>query len=232
MMLIVSSLPFSPFLILGLYQYLKSLLGIKYSINDFNKSSISLINFSGSWLISVFILFTFAATKLPSYWLPATPAAAILIALVLSSSKKYIKTYSISYLFLSCLMLAIAITLSNPNWWIYSIQDPEMPDFASDLIKSGLHLRSAYLLYFLSFIGFFFSIKPNFIGPILIQIPLILIQFFVMQPIRELADNIRQKPLRDISKEILAFQRENEPIAMICIRKPSVHFYTNQLINY
>ena len=35
--------------------------------------------FAGCWLLAVLLLFTTAATKLPSYWLPATPAAALLI---------------------------------------------------------------------------------------------------------------------------------------------------------
>ena len=78
--MIIASLPFTPLLILGFSKALNSFkkqrsvstLETSYSLNDF----------AFCWLLAVFLLFTFAATKLPSYWLPATPAAAILIGLV------------------------------------------------------------------------------------------------------------------------------------------------------
>ena len=41
----------------------------------------SLVDFAGCWLLAVLLLFTAAATKLPSYWLPATPAAALIMAI-------------------------------------------------------------------------------------------------------------------------------------------------------
>ena len=43
----------------------------------------SLQQYAACWLLAVFLFFTTAATKLPSYWLPATPAAALLITLAL-----------------------------------------------------------------------------------------------------------------------------------------------------
>ena len=43
----------------------------------------SLGRFAAAWLMAVLLFFTLSATKLPSYWLVATPAAALLVALAL-----------------------------------------------------------------------------------------------------------------------------------------------------
>ena len=53
-----------------------------------------------------------------------------------------------------------------------------------------------------------------------------------MSPIRKLADNSRQVPLRNISKQILNARKGSEALAMIGIRKPSLHFYTKQIVFY
>ena len=53
-----------------------------------------------------------------------------------------------------------------------------------------------------------------------------------MPPIRKLADTSRQLPLRNISKLILDIREGRETLAMIGIRKPSLHFYSRQIVFY
>lgn len=53
-----------------------------------------------------------------------------------------------------------------------------------------------------------------------------------MSPIRKLADESRQLPVRIISKQIINFRKGDETLAMIGIRKPSLHFYTKQIVFY
>ena len=53
-----------------------------------------------------------------------------------------------------------------------------------------------------------------------------------MPPIRSLGDTSRQLPLRNISKQILNSRQGGETLAMIGIRKPSLHFYTKQIVFY
>ena len=53
-----------------------------------------------------------------------------------------------------------------------------------------------------------------------------------MPPIRKLGDISRQLPLRKISKQILNTRQGGETLAMIGIRKPSLHFYTRQIVFY
>jgi 4-amino-4-deoxy-L-arabinose transferase-like glycosyltransferase len=72
--LVVASLPFTPLLLQGL---LASLRCRRASLPP--EQSLQL--FAACWLLAVLGFFTLAATKLPSYWIPATPAAALLVAL-------------------------------------------------------------------------------------------------------------------------------------------------------
>ena len=53
-----------------------------------------------------------------------------------------------------------------------------------------------------------------------------------MPPIRKLGDATRQLPLRNISRQILNTRQGGETLAMIGIRKPSLHFYTKQIVFY
>ena len=53
-----------------------------------------------------------------------------------------------------------------------------------------------------------------------------------MSPIRILADNSRQLPLRNISKLISDIRKGRETLAMIGIRKTSLHFYSRQIVFY
>ena len=53
-----------------------------------------------------------------------------------------------------------------------------------------------------------------------------------MSPIRKLADTSRQLPLRNISKLILDIREGKETLAMIGIRKPSLHYYSRQIVFY
>ncbi|WP_269623246.1 ArnT family glycosyltransferase [Prochlorococcus marinus] len=229
-MLIIGSLPFTPFLIVSLFNFFNYSFKANspYSTNKIN----SLINFVGSWIISVFLLFTLAATKLPSYWLPATPAAAIMIALSSSSIYQRYRSQSILYLLTALSMLILAISLSLPSLWIFSINDPEMPTFAVDLLGSNLHIKAAILFLIASFIALYLVFQQKYKSIIYIQIPLIFFQVFVMLPMWKLGDKLRQLPLRELAKEVLLLNNLDEPIAMVGIRKPSLHFYTNKIITF
>ena len=75
--MILASLPFTPFLYHGVFEAFKD---FSKSLRESCKVSETLHTYSLCWLTSVLIFFSISATKLPSYWLPAIPAAAILIS--------------------------------------------------------------------------------------------------------------------------------------------------------
>jgi hypothetical protein len=118
------------------------------------------------------------------------------------------------------------------NNWLSLINDPEMPNLASQLKSFGIIFKAK--LFFLSFTLFaiiLFSLKSRNIL-LYLQILLLIGQSYLMSPIRKLADTSRQLPLRNISKLILDIREGRETLAMIGIRKPSLHYYSRQIVFY
>ena len=195
----------------------------------------TLYTYSLCWLTSVLIFFSISATKLPSYWLPAIPAAAILISnsfINLKNSNKSYKNNLYLWIFNILILFGVSIAFFFSNIWLSSINDPEMPNLASELISSGIIFKAK--LFFSSFTLLaiiLFSLKSKNIF-LYLQIFLLIGQSFLMSPIRKLADTSRQLPLRNISKLILDIREGNETLAMIGIRKPSLHYYSRQIVFY
>ena len=227
--MILASLPFTPFLYHGIFiafrEFLKSL---KESCGVPN----SLYTYSLCWLSAVLIFFSISATKLPSYWLPAIPAAAVLISNSFISLKDVKKTYLYLWIFSIFIFFGVSIAFFFSNIWLGSINDPEMPNLASKLLSSGIIFKAKlFFSLFTLFAIILFSLKSKNIF-LYLQIVLIMGQYFLMSPIRKLADTSRQLPLRNISKLILDTREGKETLAMIGIRKPSLHYYSRQIVFY
>ncbi len=227
--MILASLPFTPFLYYGIFKAFKDFL--KSSKESCNITD-TLYTYSLCWLTSVLIFFSLSATKLPSYWLPAIPAAALLISNSFISLKNISKSYLFFWIFNILVLFGFSVAFFFSNIWLSSINDPEMPNLASELISSGIIFKAK--LFFSSFTLLaiiLFSLKSKNIL-LYLQILLLIGQFYLMSPIRKLADTSRQLPLRNISKLILDIREGRETLAMIGIRKPSLHYYSRQIVFY
>ncbi len=227
--MILASLPFTPFLFHGIFKAFHDLLKSSKESCD---ASETLYTFSLCWLTSVLIFFSVSATKLPSYWLPAIPAGAILISNSFISLKNTNKSYLYLWFFNILILFGISVAFFFSNIWLGSINDPEMPNLVSELISSGIIFKAR--LFFSSFTLLaiiLFSLKYKKIL-LYLQISILIGQSFLMSPIRKLADTSRQLPLRNISKLILDIRDGNETLAMIGIRKPSLHYYSRQIVFY
>jgi len=227
--MILASLPFSPFLYHGIFKTFKDF--FKSSKESCNVTE-TLYTYSLCWLTSVLIFFSLSATKLPSYWLPAIPAAALLTSNSFISLKNINKSYLYFWIFNILILFGFSIAFFFSNIWLSSINDPEMPNLASELISSGIIFKAK--LFFSSFTLFaiiLFSLKSRNIL-LYLQILLLIGQSYLMTPIRKLADTSRQLPLRNISKLILDIREGRETLAMIGIRKPSLHYYSRQIVFY
>jgi len=227
--MILASLPFTPFLYHGIFKAFKDFLrSSKESCNITD----TLYTYSLCWLTSVLIFFSLSATKLPSYWLPAIPAASILISNSFINLKNSSKSYLYLWIFNILILFGISIAFFFSNNWLSLINDPEMPNLASELISSGIIFKAK--LFFSSFTLFaiiLFSLKSKNIL-LYLQILLLIGQSLLMSPIRKLADTSRQLPLRNISKLISNIRIGKETLAMIGIRKPSLHYYSRQIVFY
>ncbi len=227
--MIIGSLPFTPFLFHGIFEAFND---FKISLKKGCNISESLFIYSLCWLFSVFTFFTISATKLPSYWLPAIPAAAILISNSFTKLQNQKKAFSYLWIINLLILFGFSIAFFLSNIWLGSINDPEMPNLASELLSSGIILKARLFFFAFSFIGLIFLVIRSKNILFYLQIFLFFGQLFLMSPIRILADNTRQVPLRNISKLILNSRQGSETLAMIGIRKPSLHFYTKQIVFY
>ncbi len=227
--MILASLPFTPFLYHGIFKTFKDF--FKSSKENCNVTE-TLYTYSLCWLTSVLIFFSLSATKLPSYWLPAIPASALLMSNSFISLKNINKSYLYFWFFNILILFGFSIAFFFSNIWLSSINDPEMPNLVSELISSGIIFKAK--LFFSSFTLLaiiLFSLKSRNIL-LYLQIFLLIGQSYLMSPIRKLADTSRQLPLRNISKLILDIREGRETLAMIGIRKPSLHYYSRQIVFY
>ena len=238
LMLIIASLPFTPLLILGITKGVKEI--IRNFINRSVNPSNSLLVFSLCWLLSVFVFFTLSGTKLPSYWLPAIPAAAIIVGQTEiydfeqenKKSKLYNACWWLTILLLFIISFIFLLPIFIPDLSLFNqINDNEMTNLSNQLLSSGILKRGGFCLLFAALMGIF-SKTSSKINLLSLQIPIIFFQLLAINPLYGLIDINRQLPLREASKFIISSKESNESIAMVGIKKPSVHFYTNEVILY
>ena len=231
-MLVVASLPFTPLLLLGLAQALAR--------GRRQPASASLGPFAACWLLVVFGFFTLAATKLPSYWLPATPAAGVLIAVAAQDLLAWrnpthpgasLWRGRLVWLATLALTAVLCLGLVGSVRWIPLIQDPEMPTLPAEMLASGLVVRAG--LCFGLAVGLALALawsrwRPAWLAAM--QLALVLFGVSALEPLMELGDRVRQLPVRQIAAEVVRLRRPGEPLAMVGTLKPSLHYYTRQVV--
>jgi hypothetical protein len=252
-------------------------------------------------LLAVLAFFTIAATKLPSYWLPATPAAGLLILLAAgggaaasasevgareagrrgfggsgaggsalaglepggqvlggrelggsalagselggpgpsgaalggSSSgrvrdRALERAWSLSLAL--CALLGVAY-LAGPLW-VPLIQDPELATLPAGILASGrLPLAAACYLLAAS-LGWCWRRGPWPLPLLLLQLPLVAFVPLVLLPLWTLGDQLRGAPVRAMAEAVRHQARPGEPVAMVGILKPSLHYYSRRVVLY
>ncbi|WP_115119046.1 glycosyltransferase family 39 protein [Synechococcus sp. UW105] len=229
--LLIAALPFTPLVLLGLTQVVQGLVRRRPP----STPDQSLQMFAACWLLAVFLLFTTAATKLPSYWLPATPAAGLLIALaLLPDPSRSRRAQSWCWLGSVLLALVLAAGLWGAGLWVPLIDDPEMPTLPAELLASGFVLRAAVCLSVAVVLGAWLWWRPQPGRLLAMQGPLVVFQLVALVPMMLLGDRVRQVPVRQVAEAIVR-ERQSvgvEPLAMVGAMKPSLHFYTDQVVIY
>ncbi|MCP9817294.1 glycosyltransferase family 39 protein [Synechococcus sp. GreenBA-s] len=230
--LVVASLPFTPLLLAGLVAAFRQ----RGPLDPAR----SLRLFAGCWLLAVLGFFTLAATKLPSYWIPATPAAGLLMALAAQDlalqvpvgagqrwGRRAVMGSSLA------LVAVLAVGLAASPLWIPLIRDPEMPTLPAELLASGLVLRASACFALALLLGLALWRRPwRGAWLVALQAPLLLFVVAALQPMTLLGDRVRQLPVRRVAAAVLAERRPAEPLAMVGILKPSLHYYTRQVVLY
>lgn len=194
--------------------------------------------FALTWFVVIFGFFTVAVTKLPSYVLPLMPAAAIVVALGWSDrmtpvphSPKVGWGYGVSLGGNLVIFGVLAIAaLYSPNWMG---NDPAMPDLPNRVRESGIMLWAAVILgaALVSAIAALVMGRSRWLWSINL---VAFVAFVVVSivPAYQLADEVRQLPLRQIAATAVSEQAPGEALYMVGFMKPTLVFYTQQPVIY
>ncbi|MFM7636155.1 MAG: glycosyltransferase family 39 protein, partial [Cyanobacteriota bacterium] len=185
--------------------------------------------FAACWLLAVLLFFTVAATKLPSYWLPATPAAALLVALAAQDQLDRASRWAWR------LTLALTAVLAGgflaAALWVPLIHDPEMPTLAVELLAGRVLPLGGGLYALALLLGLLLTRR----GPrtlLTLQLPLVAFVPLVLLPVWNLGDRLRGLPVRQRAALVNRQARPGESLAMVGILKPSLHYYTRRVVTY
>lgn len=201
--------------------------------------------FSVFWFAVIFLFFTVAVTKLPSYVLPLMPASALLVSIFWNNqlSKKHLNDFNfglkkIKYdsfdisIFVNILLLLGTAIISYFSYKLLGY-DADMPNFRTDLKTSELPNRSA-LIWLITTLLIGISAWKRQISRIFIVNLLGFIIFFigVAIPAYSLLDYHRQEPLRELAKTVIQQRKLGEQLIMVGFKKPSLVFYTQNPVQY
>ena len=234
--LLIASLPFSPLLLLGLARALGPLRWRRQLAQPM-APPLSLGRFCGCWLLAVLLFFTAASTKLPSYWLPAVPAAAVLIALAtpgapLGGAAGGDRASRWAWRATLLLTALIAGVFFAGPWLVVLIRDPELPTLPAELIRGG-RLPLAGLCWLAAvLLGWACARIVPPARLLALQLPLVLFVPLALLPSWSLGDRLRGEPVRAMAASIARRAHPGEPLAMVGILKPSLHYYSRRVVIY
>ena len=230
----IGFLPWSPFLPWAIAR----LRPHRWSFWQAQPRSTHLGVFALVWFGVIFGFFTIAITKLPSYVLPLMPAAAMLVGLGWSGClcpypqhKRLGVGFGLSYgvNILIFGLLAIA-ALYSPNWMG---NDPAMPGLPTLVQTSGVMVRAAIIWGLALIAGLALLVRRRVRW--LWSINLVAFAAFILLsilPAFQLADRVRQQPLREIAQTAIAEQSSEELLYMVGFMKPTLVFYTQTPVTY
>jgi 4-amino-4-deoxy-L-arabinose transferase-like glycosyltransferase len=220
LVLVLASLPVTPLLLQGLVRALRS---------PAPPPPLSLQRFAACWLLAVLLFFSLAATKLPSYWLPATPAAALLIAL--AAQRRPRLPWRLSVL----LALLLAAALAAAPLWVPGIVTPEMPELPAALLAGGRLTVAAVCFLLAAALGLSGWRRGSAAALLALQLPLVLFVPLALLPLWQLGDQLRGEPVRRLAavvQERTPASEGGDPLAMVGMLKPSLHFYGRRVVIY
>ncbi|KEF42876.1 MAG: glycosyl transferase [Cyanobium sp. CACIAM 14] len=232
--MLVASLPVTPLLLVGLARAIGPLRRAWCPAIP-RPPVASLGRFAACWLLAVLLFFTAAATKLPSYWLPATPAAALLIALAAQSGwagggrwpwERW--AWALTLL----LVTGLGVVFLLAPLWLPLIRDPEMPGLAAELQGSPLVLVVAGCWLLAALLGWLWRRRRSPLRLLALQLPLVLFVAAALVPLVGIGDRLRAEPVRRMAAALLRQARPGEPVAMVGILKPSLHYYSRRVVIY
>jgi 4-amino-4-deoxy-L-arabinose transferase-like glycosyltransferase len=186
--------------------------------------------FALAWFVMVFLFFTIAVTKLPSYTIPLLPAAAILVALFWSDQithPRLTRGIWISHIVNVGLLLAMAAAVFYSPHWMGN--EPEMPDLPQAMRQSGVLIWGTGIWIGAAIASIILLLRRQ--GQWLWSVNAVGFIAFILltvMPVNLIIDAQRQLPLRQLAATILQVEKPGEHLMMVGYRKPSIVFYTQR----
>lgn len=187
--------------------------------------------FAFFWLAAIFIFFSAAATKLPSYILPAMGGAAILVGLLFADAENHRRSLFYSGMANLVLSLAMAGVFFFGEKLIG--YDPAAPNLREIVVDSGILTRGGIVwLVTAMLVGWLLWYRQlrwlwvaNFLGFVAF-IGLTLI------PALQVVDQARQQPISQMAEMIVQVRQPHEEVIMTGFEKPSLVFYIRQPVEF
>lgn len=184
--------------------------------------------FAFFWFSVIFLFFTIAVTKLPSYILPLLPASAILVGLFWSRYQQETSPLSLRInLVINVIFVGILATafFYSPRFIGY---DPAAPNLSETYAQGRFHLIAGSIWLSAGGLILLTLITQNYRRWVwgINLIGMLLTFIFVLQPAVNLMDEVRQFPLRNLAKLEKTVRETGEELIMIGMEKPSVVFYS------
>lgn len=187
------------------------------------------------WFATVFIFFTIAVTKLPSYVLPLMPAAAILVALLWSDQERDYPLTKRVLFGSNVANMGVFVAIAAVSYWGTSWIgfDPMAPQLPQAIRDTGLPVISAiFWLVCAVVLGWCLWQHQERWAWIVNGVAMVLAIFIIMTPAALVYDQQRQAPLRELSAIAQAVSQPREELIMIGDTKPSVVFYAQKPVVY
>jgi 4-amino-4-deoxy-L-arabinose transferase-like glycosyltransferase len=203
--------------------------------------------FALCWLAGIFLFFSLAVTKLPSYVLPLMPAGAILVAIILAEAtfgesttqpelsaidapRSPSRWLAVGHGISLILWLGWTITLwTIPLWYTY---DPAVPKIKNQLIASGVCQSVGIALVLITLaIAIVVVLRRSWIGSAQV-IGFCCFTILSFHPLLNEIDRLRQLPIRDIASQIQEIRQPEEPVALLGFEKPSLVFYLQDHVTF
>jgi 4-amino-4-deoxy-L-arabinose transferase-like glycosyltransferase len=224
--LLLASLPWSAALLLALG---RSLIPAPSRIQKGTPAPASLLQFCSCWLLAVLLLFSVSATKLPSYWLPATPAAALLVTSVAGECDR-LSRWSIRLGALTSLLIAGLLSFSSR--WLTFVDDPELVGLPAALDRLHVIPIAVGLLAVGGLLSLLLLQRSASSAMLAVQTSWLLLVPLLWWPLLRVGDHLRSQPLRAMAGEVIQRRPSEQPLVMLGVIKPSLQFYSRMPVAY
>jgi hypothetical protein len=166
--------------------------------------------------------------------LPATPAAALLIAQAAQTGGagggRPWERWAWGVSLLLTALLGVVMLLAP--LWLPLIRDPEMPGLAAELQGSPLVALVAGCWLLAALLGWSGRQRRPPLALLVLQLPLVVFVAAGLVPLTEVGDRLRAEPVRRLAKVLQRQGRPGEPVAMVGVLKPSLHYYSRRVVIY